>query len=223
MDKKETYTIIKENLLLIKNKFLSYCMTNLKPKICTETKKIYIYFSDNKEVIFKALLPAVIIFLGFYSCSGINKKADIEVQNIFKISDDIRLYFSKKADYWGLDTDFVLKKRIIDRKFIRNNKIVIGANNQLLVGKGYNATTLMPRDNSFDIILRDVNKAQCALFLEADISEQNQVKLISILVENNNKSSLFLWGKDKYSLPIKKGIGKDVCTGDKNTIIWTIR
>ena len=223
MDKKETYTKIKNKLLLFSNKFLSYCKMHILPKLTIKANKLVLYFSENKETIFKISLPAVIIFLGFYSCSGINPKADTEVQNIFQISDDIRLYYSTKADYWGLNTDFVLDNKIIDSKFIRNKKIVIGTNTQLLIGKGSNATPLMPRDNYFDVVIKDLNQKQCALFLEANISEQNQVKLVSIAVENTNNHSLFLWGKDKFGLPIQKGMGKEVCSGEKNTVIWTIR
>ncbi|MBR5599089.1 MAG: hypothetical protein IKW39_03515, partial [Alphaproteobacteria bacterium] len=167
-------------------------------------------------------LPLFVILWGLYSCSGINKNVDLDVENIFRISDDIRSFYSDKADYWGLSTDFVTDNKIIENKFIRNKKIVIGANKELFVGRGSNAEKIMPGTKVFDVVLKKLNKKQCVSFLEATISPSNQVKLLSISVENTDKTKVFEWGNDKINLPITKGIGEEFCT-DSNTIIWTIK
>ncbi len=179
------------------------------------------YLKSNFELVLKIIIPLFIILLGYVACSHNQRKISLNIDNIFNIAKDIRLSYSDKPDYWGLSTDSVVKNGVINSKFISQNKIFLDKNKEIFVGFGINSNPVLPQQKSFDIVLKNLNKAECISYLEANISQQNQVNLSKISVINSNQYT-FNWGDKTYALPIKKYIGKDVCSEENNAIIWSI-
>ncbi|MBO5441674.1 MAG: hypothetical protein J6A09_03830, partial [Alphaproteobacteria bacterium] len=128
----------------------------------------------------------LIIFIGFYSCSLRQKNIAQNISELFKIADEIREYYLDKPDYWGLSTELVAKKQLIDTKFISDNKIVLGSGSEIFIGDGEKADVLMPSSQNFDISLRHLNKAECIAYSEAEFSEERLLEITRITIVNES-------------------------------------
>lgn len=175
-----------------------------------------------KPIVLKTLVPLVIIIVGYASCTMSQRQVLKNIQDIFSISDEVRAFYTSKPDYWGLNSDFAIKNNIVSNKFIKNDKIVLSNGLEVLIGNGENADTVMPLSQSFDMILPNLNKAQCISYAEASLAEENLLKLLSIRIVNASGDYLFEWGGSR-TLPIKRYSTKNFCADNKNTIIWSIK
>lgn len=175
-----------------------------------------------KQVVLKTLIPLFIVVAGYASCTISQRQIFKNIQDIFSISDEVRAFYTNKPDYWGLNSEFAIKNNIIPSNFIKDNKIILGNGLELLIGNGENADTVMPLSQSFDIVLPQLNKAQCISYAEAPLIQDNLLKLLSIRIVNTSGDYLFEWGGAK-TLPIQKYATKNMCADHKNTIIWTIK
>ena len=223
MDKKEIYNNFRKNVFLCWDRFLSCYYDKTKNIDFNVLNKVSLYCGENKENIFKALLPIMVILMGVYSCNGNERRIAKDVENIFAMTDDIRLYFSDKADYWGLNTDYIIKNNVINDSFVKDGKIVLGIDKNVLVGRGSAGEIILPRSNNFDVVLKNIDKVDCEAYLKANISDENQMKLLSISIENEVNKYTFEWGNNQYPLPVDKSSADNVCANSPNTIIWTVR
>ena len=178
------------------------------------------YLSNNFELLLKFIIPLLIVLLGYFGCTYNQRKIASNLISIFDIAKEVRLSYSNKPDYWGLSTEYVIKNKLISHKFINNGKILLEKNKEIFIGSGVDANIILPQQKSFDVVLKDLTKAECISYLEAYITPENQVNLSKISVFNS-KEYIFNWGDSVYSLPIKKYIGKDICADVHNSIVWS--
>lgn len=178
--------------------------------------------SHHRRILGKILLPFCIIGFGFYACTAAQRAIENDIKQIFEISDEIRMYYTDKPDYWGLNTLFLVKNRIIPKRYLHKKNIKLGSGRQILIGSGENAETVMPLSHSFDVIMQGLNKAQCISYAEMPLSEANSFKLLSLKIVNSSGSYVYEWGGNR-SLPIEKYATKDLCLDKNNTIIWSIQ
>jgi len=178
---------------------------------------------EHKKIITKILLPFLIIGGGYYACSASQRAIIRDVSDIFILSDDIRSYFSNKPDYWGLNTKFVIRNKILPRRFTRRHKVILKSKRKIMFGNGENADTVMPTMQTFDIVLPNLNKAQCISYAEAVVSDENMLKLYSIRIVNSLGNFAFEWGNNVRPLPVAKYATKDLCVKGQNTVIWTMK
>ena len=202
-------------------------MKSDKKFVLSRIEDSYLYsllfsLSRYKNSVIKVLVPLLIFFFGYYSCSHNQRVIHKDIQDFFTISDDIRSFYSDKPDYWGLDTDFVIKNKIISSDFIGHNRLLSGNGTAFLIGKGVDAETVMPTDHNFDIILKNLTKAQCISYAESNLTEEQLLKLEKINIINEKGSFTFEWGGER-KLPIVNYVTKDICQEKSNTIIWTLR
>ncbi|MBR5154651.1 MAG: hypothetical protein IKW58_02890 [Alphaproteobacteria bacterium] len=186
-------------------------------------EKAHPFIINNRENLTKVSIPLVIIALGFYACTGSQKRIKRNIDDIFRISDEIRLHYAQKADYWGLNSSYVIDSKILAPKYIKNDNIVLADGKILFIGKGNDGKAILPRANEFDMALNDLNNPECIAYLETALTETNLMKLVNVEVINSKGSFKFGWGDKTYSLPIKKHTVKTVCDDKNNAIIWTVR
>ena len=180
------------------------------------------YENADKEKIIKLLIPALIISIGAYACSQSHNEAKKNVKELFVIANNIRDYYIGKADYWGLNTSSVLSNNLLSKKHVIGNKIILNNNREVLIGNGANADIVMPQSQTFDIVIKGLNKAQCIAYSEVDLDDKELVSLDHISIINDLGSFSFEWG-GKNSLPVKRYSSKDLCADDKNTLIWSVK
>lgn len=218
MKKNNLYTELETIISKIKSKDYSSLLLRFNS---IKEKSAY-YLAENRELLIKSLIPVVIIGIGFHACSNSQNRFSRNLENIFAISDEIRLHYSNKADYWGLNSEYVVSNSILPNKFVSNEKIILSDGKELLVGFGKDGNKVLPRASEFDLILKNLNSLECSSYLDTDVDESNLIKLTGIKVINSKGIFEFVWGDNTYSLPIEKGAGNSIC-GDDNIIIWTVR
>ena len=175
-----------------------------------------------QSIAIKLLVPLVIICFGYFACSASQRTITKNINNIFSIADEIRSYYSDKPDYWGLDTKFAITQKIIPSNFIKDDHLLLSSSTEVLIGNGENAETIMPRSLHFDIIIKNLTKAQCISYSEFVLDDKDLLSLNSISIINSSGEYLFEWGNGKNSLPVKKYATKDFCIDGKNTLIWSM-
>lgn len=180
------------------------------------------FFSAQKSNIIKILIPFLIIITGYYACSSSHKTTSADLHDIFAISDDIRSSYADKPDYWGLSTESVIKNKVISSTFIRQNKLILSHGMEIQIGNGEQAEIVMPSSQNFDIILKNLTKAQCISYAESSLTEEQLLKLEKIDIINQLGSYSFEWGGERR-LPIQKYITNDLCIDGSNTLIWTFK
>lgn len=185
------------------------------------SKCISLYANTDKENIIKVIIPALIVTVGFYACTQARSEAQKNVKDIFVIADNIRSNYVGKADYWGVSTSSVINNNMLSKKFISNNKIVLQGHKEILIGNGANADIVMPQSQTFDIILKGLNKSQCIAYAEVKIDNERLISVSKISIVNETGQHSFEWG-GKNSLPIKNYASKDFCIDTDNTLIWSM-
>ena len=218
MHKEDFYIKLKNIFTSFKSRNLPYSLNTVKNNL----DKLSIGIKNNRELLIKICVPILIIAFGLYACGSGKRTAEKIVSELFLISDEIRLKYSDKPDYWRLSTDYAIKEELISSSYIKNGKIILHNDKELFVGYGKDASIVLPRSLSFDLIIKNLNKTECILFLEAKVDEDNLVKLENITLSNSNSDYVFSWGDKEYPLPVKSYVGKKLCNNN-NTIFWTIK
>ena len=203
---------------------------NIEEYICKikyTSKELYnrccsVYKKADKEDIIKVIIPILIVSVGVYACSLSRNEAHKNVKEIFNIADSIRSHYVGKADYWGLSTSSLIKNNVLPKKYILNDKIIINNSREILIGSGIDADIVMPQSQSFDIVMKGLNKSQCIAYAETKLSDDKLVSISKISIANSLGFYSFEWG-GKNMLPIKNYASKDFCNTNDNTIIWTIK
>ena len=93
---------------------------------------------------------------------------------------------------------------------------------EVLIGNGEQAEVVMPSSQNFDIILKNLTKAQCVSYAEVPIKEEQLLKLEKFNIVNQQGTYSFEWGGDR-KLPIQKDATNDICLSGNNTLIWTFK
>jgi len=185
-------------------------------------KKSQNYFLEHKQTLFKLSIPAVIIAVGLYSCSAEKKKIRLNMEDIFTISEEIRGAYVGYPDYWGLSNSNIIKQNILSSRFVKNGKIILSGGEEVFIGRGAEALPLMPRETSFDIVMRGLTKAQCITYTEYPLSEEHLIMIERISIVNASGQTDFDWS-GLHTLPIKTYESKDFCADKNNTVFWSIK
>jgi len=180
------------------------------------------YYIQHSVLLIKISIPLLIIGFGYGSCVYSQHIIAKNVQMIFSLSDAVRQHYADKPSYWGLNTDYVIKQGIANRSTIQGNRLRLGGGLTVLIGDGINGDTVMPMAQSFDIVLPNLNKAQCLSYAESELSGNMNIALIRFSITNESGTYVFEWGQ-KNSLPIEKYATKDLCKDKENTLIWSLK
>ena len=111
---------------------------------------------------------------------------------------------------------------MLPNKFLKNNTIVLSSGTPISIGSGINAETVMPFSQTFDIVLKNLNKAQCISYAEAALNEEDLLKISGIHIFSRSGDFSFEWGGER-KLPIHRYDTKDLCSDTDNIVIWSIK
>ena len=176
----------------------------------------------NKIKIIKISIPLLLVCIGVFAITSSKRIINRDINEIFQISDEIRGHYVGKYDYWMLSTNMIIKEKMISNNFITDNKIILSSGKEVFVGEGVDTTPVMPMHQSYDIVIKNLNKAECINFVEYSLSEDKLVSLQKISIYNKNGAIIYEWGGDN-SLPVKKYSSKDYCADTENNVIWSMK
>lgn len=168
---------------------------------------------------YNGIFAAIALFLALvFMCYALLHNPYKEVhEQIFKTADNIRKYYADHPGYWKLSTQSAVDNHLIAGSLTEHKEF------EVKIGIGENGEMAMPSDNTFDIVLSNLNKASCIGLTEAKISSTGQLALQKITVINENGSTEFMWGDDKHPLPAAKYSARTICLPTGNTILWTFQ
>ena len=180
------------------------------------------YCLQKKAFLIKIFIPFFIIGFGYCSCVYSQHIVIKNIREIFSISEAVRQYYADKPSYWGLDTEYAIQQNIVPQEIVKNKKLKLNGGIDILIGSGIDGNKVMPMEQSFDVILPNLNKAQCMSYAEANLLDNEKLALISLSIINSSGTYIFGWG-EKNTLPVKKYSTKKLCQDKENTLIWSLK
>lgn len=161
---------------------------------------------------------ALILFIGIVLCLQ-RPPAEIIAaqQEVITLSSKIRAHYRNRPDYWGLNGNEVINKKLVAFK-ISNNQLYNKLDKPIVIGGDINGTQVMPGSHSYKIVYYDLNKKECEELASFRWQEEDKLGLLSMTIQSSEGTYEFSWG-DK-GLPLSKGRAKQYCK-DKNRIMWS--
>ena len=138
-------------------------------------------------------------------------------KEILSTADKIRSYYRNRPDYWGLDTQAVIKDELYIGK-IENDKIINNLGEEVVIGSDIDGTTIMPGQRIFSISYLQVMQKQCIELASFRWQEEGKLGLISFKIQNDSGDYEFSWGNK--GLPLSRNYAKQYCK-EKNNLSWT--
>lgn len=177
------------------------------------------HFIKNKQIItciaISILLIATLVLL--FSFSPKDNFANVQSE-ITVLSENIRNFYKKKPDYWGLNNASIIKNQIAPENLVRGEKILSSAGREFIVGQNQNGDTVMPAQRSFMVTLNNLSKSACKKIAVFTFDNENNYVLQKIIINDSNEDIEFEWG-GKNPLPIDQKMSDTYCS-NKNSISW---
>lgn len=135
---------------------------------------------------------------------------------IFEIAGKVNNYYREKPGYWNLTTNSAAEDELLGN--INSDY----AEYDFSIGQGVNGEAGLPSDVTFDIALKNLGKSACIALSEYPMNEEQKLYLLRITIVAEEKVTEFSWGQEP-KLPIQKYGARNICSANKNTIIWTFQ
>ncbi len=148
-----------------------------------------------------------------------NKEYIVAAQELMDLTANIRTYFQHRPDFWGLNTQMVLDKKLHTHTMLRNGILLSSLGNQVLIGKGVDAEIIMPTAKSFDVVYKNLTKKQCMGLLLAEYDQKFWLSISGLSIVFKQKEVLFSWADKEHKLPITRAAAKKFCH-DRATVVW---
>lgn len=136
---------------------------------------------------------------------------------LFAAADKIRSYYRDEPGYWKLYTESAKENNLLSEELLSYKEY------DLRVGEGVDGTMALPINQSFDMVLKHLNRSACINLSEMKIPEEQQLGLQKITIINGDNETEFMWGAEENPLPIAKYSTREVCKSAENIIIWTFQ
>ena len=177
-----------------------------------------INFKNNKPIIVVCgLLALCLVALCIWPSS--NKVYVKAARELTDLTSNIRKHFQHRPDFWGLNTQMVLDKKLYPHTMLQNGVLLSALDSQVLIGRGKEAEIIMPTAKSFDIVYKNLTKKQCEGLLLAEYEQKFWLGISDLSIITKQRETKFSWTDDKYKLPPTKAIVKKFCD-DEATVIW---
>ena len=161
------------------------------------------------------IVATISVCIGLLYFSLHNPYKDLHAR-IFEIAAKVNNYYREKPNYWKLTTQTADEDNLIGE--IRSDY----AEYDFSIGQGVNGDGGLPSDITFDIALKNLGKSACIALSEFELSEQQSLSLLKISIITEEKVTEFSWGGEN-KLPIRKYDARNICAGNRNTIVWTFQ
>jgi len=167
------------------------------------------------------LVLTAIGLLMFACCgqSGANVK-NME-QQIIALAQNIRKYYSVKADFWGLCTAEVLQQKLYPSDMISENDRLVGAmGKNVVVGMNEEGAVVMPSIRQFVIAVAGLNSDECLALADSKFDEKFWLGVTAVAIKNSVSAQKFEWGNSNFALPLSKKTAKTLCSDKDNVIVY---
>ena len=161
------------------------------------------------------LLWGVSVFIFSQEDSGVTAAAT----ELSQLADNIRRQYQNRPDYWGLNTQAVIDKKIAPLAMLKSGTLIGYMGNTVTVGYGADGSLLMPGARNFDIAYHGLSTKQCSELAGYKFPQNFWLGVSGISIISRQQETLFTWDDETNQLPISKDKARTLCTAD-STIIW---
>lgn len=138
---------------------------------------------------------------------------------IEQLANMVRGHYKMRPDYWGLNTNEVIKNKLYPEDMTINGDKLLGYfGNPVEIGMDTNGLTIMPTVREFSITYRDLTKAQCTALASDRFRRSFWLGIKEIGITNNNSSYTFGWDDKESVLPLDKRKAADLCSNGSNVL-----
>ena len=179
----------------------------------------FINLLKNKQIII-CVTTALLLVVALAFLLNLSPKEDYTEfrDELVTVSNNIRLHYKLKPDYWGLNNENVIKNKLVRENMVRNKKIISVTGREFIIGQNEKGDTVMPTQRNFMITLDNLNKRMCKKVSLVDIYNENNLALQKIIIRNDKQIVEFEWGGNN-PLPITDNNVEKYCKS-KNSISW---
>lgn len=172
---------------------------------------------------YKFIISLFVLCLFVFGCLFIlgskDKRIPMAAKELEELSENIRKYYQNRPDYWGLQSNIVIKNQIVPSVMIKNNELIGVLKNKILVGNGINASVLMPGARGFDIVYKNLSKNHCVDLASFDFNKQFWLGVTYVSIVHEDNIADFSWNNNQNKLPITQSAAKNACKNG-GSIIW---
>ncbi len=159
--------------------------------------------------------------VGLYGLVNLFDKPIINsAEQVSSLASNVRKFYQNRPDGWGISSESAVKNNLIPQEMLKNGKIVNKLGKDVFLGADKNGSMVMPGMRSFVVVYKDLNYRECILIAQKSLSEDLQLVLNNLVLDNSKGEKEFIWG-GKNSLPITSSAAKEACE-KKNNLIWSI-
>lgn len=179
------------------------------------------WYRNWKKVVLGATVIAVfgmivLLFIGGQRDVGAQEAG----QQIVALAKNIRNRYKTRPDFWGLNTNEVIRKKIYPLSMnVVGNSLIGYFNNPVVVGADADGSTVMPTSRSFVIAYKGLNKQQCIGLASLKFDPDFWLGVSAMVLQNDEISQKFDWGNKEFILPAKKDIVEKLCKGSNNNVV----
>lgn len=165
-----------------------------------------------------SMLLAIVLLVWWYvkPDGRVNRAAT----QVFAIAETLHRQYIGKPDYWGLNTDLVINKKMLADNFYKKDKLVNALGKPILIGSGAEGSVVMPGEKSFDIVYSGLSLHECVALVTHNYEQSKTLGLLQITIVGGNVSQSFGWGEVR-TLPVSRPEAKKFCKSN-STVIWTM-
>lgn len=140
-------------------------------------------------------------------------------QQVASLAEEIRSFYRRKPDAWGLNTTTAIENRLVNPNMIHGHTLRNALDKEVLLGSDILGNTVMPGNRNAVIVYKHLNQTECEKLATMPFDNKMQLSVNSISIVNSQEHK-FTWGNEN-ALPISYENAKKLCQKN-NDILWDI-
>ena len=190
-----------------------------KSKLTKWIKRFWDFVRKTKLIIILCCLVVVVVLMMMIMLKQRDIGAYEAGMQIEQLANIIRGHYKMRPDYWGLNTDEIIKNNLYPEDMSVNGGKLLGYfGNPVEIGMDTEGMTIMPTIKEFGITYRDLTKAQCTALASDRFRKTFWLGIKEISITDNNSSHTFGWDDKESVLPLDKRKADDLCHNGSNVL-----
>lgn len=170
-------------------------------------------------VLYSALAIISLILIGYLGISILKKPHYKDVhQEMTELATLVHQQYQKRPDYWGLNSEKILKNESLPTPMKKHQKIVSHIGREIIIGSNVDGDMVMPGGRQFMLTMDNLSRNVCIGLLSDIETLKTDPAWESLIVYNENGTTEFSWSADNSlaDLPHK---ASEICV-NRNKISW---
>ncbi len=137
-------------------------------------------------------------------------------RDVLATAERVHNFYREKPGYWQLSTGTAKEDKLLAGSLGKYKEY------DVQIGQGLDGESSLPSHQSFNIVLKHLNKSACINLSELPLTDSAGLILQKITLINETEKIEFAWGAE-HPLPIAKYSMRSLCQPRENTLVWTFQ